>query len=247
MRKFFNSRLAAVAVGATILTVAAGTGGAVAGAMVTSEDIKNQSIESWDIAHNGVGKSEVRRDSVGWYGELNEFTRNKITDLAGKDGAQGPQGPEGPQGPQGPQGDPASDVLGGLAADEQFVGNIASIGGSFADRATELGSFELEPGTYLVSSDGFFITNDATSGGTRMQLAIRGMDGSKWGVDYGTCFTNLISTLEKREATCNTTRAVEVAETTTVKVYGFGYADDQGSADSGKVDAAAFVSAVRVG
>jgi hypothetical protein len=235
---------AAAVLGITLSSVA------VADDYVTSHDIKNQSIQSWDISADGVGSSEIRKDSIGWYGELNQYTRDKITSLAGqdgKDGEQGPKGEKGDKGEKGEPGDPATDVLGSSVVAETFNGNVASIGGSFADRATELGTFDLQAGTYLISSDGFFITNQATSGETRMQLAIRGVDGSKWGQDYGTCFTGLISQLQGREATCNTTRTITVESPMTVEVYGFGYADDQGSADSGKVDVAASTSVVKVG
>lgn len=129
---------------------------------------------------------------------------------------------------------------------------VANIGGSFGKftetvRATELATVTLEPGTYVVTADGFFVTNDATSGLTRMQLALRVDDGSEWGVDHGTCFTGAVSVLADREASCSTTRVVEVEESTDVVVYGFGYQDDQGSADSGKIDATAHVTALSVG
>ena len=80
-----------------------------------------------------------------------------------------------------------------------------------------------------------------------MQLALRVDDGTDWGVDYGTCFTGAVSALADREASCSTTRVVEVDEPTEVLVFGFGYQDDLGSADSGKVDATAHVTAVSVG
>lgn len=218
----FRSRTIAVTAGAAILAVAGSTG-AVAGSLVNSADIKNDSVRSADVKDGNLRMKDLK-----------PAVADRI-----KEG--------GPQGPQGPQGDPASDVLGSSVVNETFSANVANIGGSFTTRATQAGTFELQPGTYLLSTDGFFITNDTTSGMTRMQVAVRGQDGSQWGSDLGTCFTGLISTLANREATCNTTRTVVIGETTTVDVKAFGYADNQGSADSGKVDAMLSVSAVKIG
>ena len=80
-----------------------------------------------------------------------------------------------------------------------------------------------------------------------MQLAIRVADGSTFGEDAGTCFTGLMSTLPQREGTCHTTRVLTLAQEQTINVKAFGYADDTGSADSGKVDVATYVSVIKVG
>ncbi|MEZ5094637.1 hypothetical protein [Nocardioides sp.] len=209
-----------LALAAAVALVAVSAGGAVADRLINSSDVENNSLRAVDLAPNSVKKSELAPGTVGW-SKINGPTKDRLKH---------------------------ADVLGSSAvALTTTTTPIVNIGGSFASRSTELGSFTLEPGTYLVSSDGFFISTEATSGGTRMQLAIRGVDGSTWGADFGTCFTGLISTLKDREATCNTTRTVTVDAEMTVKVIGFGYADDQGSADSGKLTGTAFVSAVKVG
>lgn len=97
----FKSRTAAVVIGAIILAVGA-TGGAVAAGQLTGEDIENGSIKKVDLGKN----------SVGWLGELNQATRDKIKSFAGEDGedgqdgAQGPAGPAGPKGEKGDKGDP---------------------------------------------------------------------------------------------------------------------------------------------
>ena len=115
-----KNRIAAVAAGALLLTSVAGMGGAVAGSLITGKDIKNGTVTKADLGKN----------SVGWGGELNKHTRDKIKSLAGQDGedgtdgkdgrdgvngkdgapgATGPAGPAGPagaQGPAGPKGEP---------------------------------------------------------------------------------------------------------------------------------------------
>ncbi|MFT3871705.1 MAG: hypothetical protein QM714_03525 [Nocardioides sp.] len=78
-----------------------------------------------------------------------------------------------------------------------------------------------------------------------VSFALRVDDGSPWGLDFGTCFAP-VSPAKDRESTCSSTRIVSVTDPTAVLVYAFGYSDDTGSADSGKIDAKAFVTAVRV-
>lgn len=124
---------------------------------------------------------------------------------------------------------------------------ITNIGGSFATLHTDLGSFKLRAGTYLISGDGFFHSDTATSGLTRLQLAIRGDDGSTFGQDYGTCFTGLASATANREASCTTVRTVTLSAPQTINVQAFGYADDTGSADSGKFVVTPNVSVIKIG
>lgn len=152
---------------ASLALVASATTGAVAGRLITSEDIKNGTITSADLG----------RGSVGWRGELKKKTRQKIKELAGQDGAPGPQGPAGetgptgpagergpigPRGPQGLQGDPGADGVGELVA-WQFYGESAV--GAPVDRGGE--PFTVlppsgadivlsDPGVYRVSIRGYF-------------------------------------------------------------------------------------------
>ena len=106
---------------------------------------------------------------------------------------------------------------------------VTNIGGSFATRATVADTYTLPAGTHQISTEGFFISTAATSGNTRLQVAVRGAGGQ----DFGTCFTARASVLAGREATCSTTRVATVTQPTQVTVWVFGYAEDQGSADSG--------------
>lgn len=87
-----RGRQAATIAGVAAAGLALSAGGAVAADLVTSADIKNQTIRSGDIGANEVGASELRPDavrgkhlargSVGYYGQLNDFTRNKIEAMA---------------------------------------------------------------------------------------------------------------------------------------------------------------------
>jgi hypothetical protein len=89
-----RGRQAATVAGIAAAGLALSAGGAVAADLVTSADIKNQTIRSGDIGANEVGASELRPDavrgkhlapgSVGYYGQLNDFTRDKIEAMAAK-------------------------------------------------------------------------------------------------------------------------------------------------------------------
>lgn len=245
-----------------------GMGTATAARLITGDRIANNTITSDNLAANSVGKSELQNGIVkdgkdgkdgevgpqGPAGESGAAGAEGVRGLQGADGATGPAGPagapgapgapgaQGPQGPQGVPGAPASDVAGkveGYLTTAPALINL--IGGTFSTRATQLGSLTLPAGKYVLTGNAFFGSQQAVSGKTRLQLALRTAGGD----DVGTCFTGATSPLVNREITCSTTRVVEFASETVVNVYGFGYADDQGSADSGKFGVASYVTAVR--
>ncbi len=117
-----NSRITAVAIGAAVL-VGASSFGAVAAKLVTSEDIKNQTIRSVDIGAGEVGRSELADNAVTGRqvkdGSLyaKAFSDTALEALKGNTGAQGPKGDTGAQGPKGETGaDADMSVVNGLAA-----------------------------------------------------------------------------------------------------------------------------------
>jgi hypothetical protein len=256
-----NHRVAAVAAGAAIL-VGFGSFGAVASGMITSADIKNHEVKTADIDRGAVGSGKIEDGSV----KMRDLDPSTVSELQGgktagdapqgakgEKGDTGPQGPAGAQGPKGDQGAPGRDGFTVLSANSTggpvTIENIGGSFGKFSDhsvRATEVDSFVLPAGTHQLTSNGFFHSTEKTSGLTRLQLALRVDDGTAWGEDFGTCFTDAASPLADREATCSTTRVVSVADDTLVKVYAFGYDDNQGSTDSGKFTASAYTSAVKV-
>lgn len=224
MQKFLNNRLALVAL-VVVALFAIGTAGATAAQLINSKDIKDNSIKSRDL-RDGTIKTQ----------DLNAATIEAL------------------KGPQVAAAPPVQTPLGAqlVANEASAVTVIADIGGSFGKftgtvRATKLDEVALPPGTYQLSADGFFHSTVATSGQTRLQLAVRVNDGSDWGLDFGTCFTGAASPLADREATCSSTRVVTLAAPALVEVFAFGYADDQGAADSGKFVAQSFLSAIEVG
>lgn len=107
-------RVGAVVTGASVLVILGGVGGAVAGTLVTSAAIKNETIQARDIGPGAVTRSEVRNGSLG-IDDLSAFVQGELAKQA-QDGAQGPAGPAGetgPVGPQGPAGPPGADGLDG--------------------------------------------------------------------------------------------------------------------------------------
>ena len=101
-----NNRVLAVVAGAGIL-VASSSVGAVAAKMITSEDIKNGTIQSQDIGKGEVQKSDIASNSVGASeivpGSVN--LRSLSDDATASLTAQGPVGPQGPKGDKGDQGE----------------------------------------------------------------------------------------------------------------------------------------------
>ncbi|WP_269801725.1 collagen-like triple helix repeat-containing protein [Nocardioides allogilvus] len=191
--------------------------------------------------------------AVGPAGAKGEAGAAGAAGAKGDTGAPGAPGAKGDTGAPGAPGAPGAVLVDlGPAARTADV-NVVNIGGGFNEAgrgATQVSTFTLTQGTYLLSSDAFFISKPltTTSGLTRLQLAIRGVDGSTFGSDLGTCFTGLASTLAQREATCNTTRIVRVdVPSLVVNVKAFGYADDQGQADSGKFNVTTNISALKIG
>jgi hypothetical protein len=93
----FRSRTAAVAAGAAVL-VGVSSFGAVAGSLVTSKDIKNDTVRSVDVHDNGLYMRDLS------HGVQKRINASGPQGLKGDTGAQGPQGATGAQGPQGATG-----------------------------------------------------------------------------------------------------------------------------------------------
>lgn len=106
----------------------------------------------------------------------------------------------------------------------------------------------LQPGTYLVNGYAFFDRiDDSTPSTPILQIAVRGIDGSQWGADYGTAYTGEFPSKGDLEQTASSTRVVTVTQETEVEVFVFGYNADQSANGSGNYTADVSVSAVRIG
>ncbi|MBP2356616.1 hypothetical protein JOF29_007726 [Kribbella aluminosa] len=130
---------------------------------------------------------------------------------------------------------------------------IKTLGGKYFDGFTELGSFKLQKGTWLVNTSVTFNRAAAGAAGSMPQVGLRiGQDptaagDAKWGTDVGTVGGVAISPAKGHDLFGSTVKVVMVTAETTVGVYGFGYNQDQGSAGGGEITAAASIVAVQVG
>lgn len=213
-----------------------------AGGVGTSE-VRNQSLQSGDIAEGGVGASEVRNGSLTSQ-DLNPATAK--TYLLGKkadaDNAAQDEKIEALEA----EGDDVGATVGAHLGSDATP--IAKIGGSFAANATLLDTQHLSAGKYLVNTYAFFdrVDNGQASSPV-LQVAVRGADGSTWGADYGTAFTGEFPATGNLEQTASSTRYVTVPEGgLDVSVYGFGYNADQSANGSGNYTVTADVSFVPV-
>lgn len=94
------AKIGIITAGAAI--VLGGGSGAIAASLVTSADIKNQTIQSRDISSDGVGTSELRNDDV-QERDLSPAVREQLG-VAGPQGEQGIAGPSGADGVDGEDG-----------------------------------------------------------------------------------------------------------------------------------------------
>ncbi|MFD7157986.1 hypothetical protein ACFV9C_25520 [Kribbella sp. NPDC059898] len=130
---------------------------------------------------------------------------------------------------------------------------IKTLGGKYFDGFTPLGTFKLPKGTWLVNTSVTFNRAAAGVAGSMPQVGLRiGQDpnasgDAKWGIDVGTVGGVAISPAKGHDLFGSTVKVVTVTGDTTVGVYGFGYNQDQGSAGSGEITAAASIVAVQVG
>jgi hypothetical protein len=114
------SRVGVVAVAAVAL-VASATGGAVADRLITSDDIKNHTIERQDMADGAVGP-RILRDNGVHLKHLSPTIRGRLAAA----GARGPAGPAGPAGTVGPAG--AAGVSGYEIVVESVTGPSGTVG-----------------------------------------------------------------------------------------------------------------------
>lgn len=206
MSKSF-SRVAAVVAGAVIVASAGGAGAAVAGKLIGSADIKDESIKSKDIRDGQV----------------------RAADLSGKVNADIAAAGE-------------SNVQTTELAEAKA---ITHIGGPINDNFTDLDTgLTLAPGTYTVTVSGSFESANAAADGTPAvypQLSLwldKNNDGDfTWQDGEGDISPNAeMPAAAKRHISVSGTTVITLTEETPVKLLGFGYDANQGSARSGEIN-----------
>lgn len=228
-----------------------GGASATAGSLITSRDIKNNTVQSSDIKDESIrmrdlAEAVVKRIDAYKAGQVGPIGERGPVGTAGKDGQPGPVGPKGDKGAQGPRGEAATDLLGAGSIVFDNSGLIQNIGGSFSTRATHFGTFALIPGRYLINTSAFFDRVDnAQASSPQLQVALRG-DG-EYTREMGTILTGNFPATGDREMTGSTSQVVQVEDDTVVTVKVFGYNNDGSATGSGNYAANVQVFAVKIG
>lgn len=168
-----SGRAVAVAGALAVTLLVGATSGAVAGRLVTSQDIQDGTIRSVDLGTNAVKNKNIGRGQVNWWKSLSAPTRRHIQSLvqagpqgepgaAGAPGAPGPAGPQGPRGLRGPEGPTGGGVVAWDQYDASHFEAVDVDPGSLFPyvRLTGDENDEIElpgPGTYLVSVQAVFV------------------------------------------------------------------------------------------
>lgn len=231
-----------------------GGASATAGSLITSHDIKNNTVQSSDIKDETVrmrdlAEAVVKRIDAYKAGQVGPVGEQGPVGTTGKDGQPGPKGDKGDKGEkgaQGPRGEAATDLLGAGSIVFDNSGLIQNIGGSFSTRATHFGTFALIPGRYLINTSAFFDRVDnAQASSPQLQVALRG-DG-EYTREMGTILTGNFPATGDREMTGSTSQVVQVEDDTVVTVKVFGYNNDGSATGSGNYAANVQVFAVKIG
>ncbi|UUI67291.1 hypothetical protein NP095_08715 [Aeromicrobium duanguangcaii] len=249
-------KVAAVASAAAMLLVGFSGGGAQAAKWITGSQVKNESLTGADIKNGSLGQKELSAGIQQRLAEVKKLKalKNGVDGKPGTNGADGKDGVDGKDGTDGVDGKDGTDGVDGTNFELTYANTfpqvtIANIGGSFASRATTVGSFELPAGKYLVQTDALFRHNGTTpTAAPSLQAALRVADDSAWGLDAGSIFATLPgATAYEREAQGTSLRVITLTETKTVKVSAFGYNPDGSAAGSGGFAADITVAVQKVG
>lgn len=267
-----GKNVARVAVaGLAVVGLAVGLGGGATAAAPAPIPNAKDSVTGWNVKDGTIYAADLGPGMVKWFtggpynNSVNSYTV-KDGSLAEADldaalkakvnqvgtGEQGPAGPKGDTGAQGPAGDPATDAFGKEGGSLTIAPKaIATIGGSWATGKTELGTFTLPAGKYLINSAVMFDRLDANENGyvtpttdTMPQFALRYGSTNE---DAGTVMGSPVSKAGFVELTGSSTKAVTLTEETTITAYGFGYNEDRSSFGGGQIKVGGTVAAVRIG
>lgn len=195
-----SSKVGLAVLAASTMFVIGGASGAVAGKLITGNQIAKNTITAENLAKDSVGRSELAPGVV----------EDGVDGADGEDGATGPAGPAGAPGPKGDKGEPGtpgapgSDGAKGEKGDPGVVSvqelwtshddsHAIAMGGHWVVPVAPNGSgdsevpvltFELDPGTYLLDVTAQFF------GGTASNIDVvdyggGDVSGTDYGIDYG--------------------------------------------------------------
>lgn len=167
--------------------------------------------------------------------------RRLTVNVVANEGRPGEPGPPGEQGPPGEPGLPGAVDVVSASLGSPVV--IEHIGGPINDRNTDLDvGLTLEPGTYLVTVSGAFISEVEYSGSATVwpQLSLwldRNGDGTfQWQEGEGDISPNAVMPAQAdRHISVSGSSVITLDAPTYVGLLGFGYDSEQGSARSGEI------------
>jgi hypothetical protein len=208
MRSFRPSGKAVLAAGALAVTLAvAGTSGAIAGSLITSQDIKNGTIQTKDLKDDAVTNGKLAPGAVDWNRSLSAAAKEQIQSFV-SEGVPGPQGPRGPRGSDGASG---ADGMGKIVFWDYFGLSQSEPDGTAYELPPMNGQRLLldEPGDYLVTMRGVTQLSGPDDFGTAIVV---GDPSSGGGIDsiFNACTAGGMLSVGIPIATCNTSFPISV-------------------------------------
>lgn len=220
-KKILNTKTGRLAVAGVIaasavlgVSIAANAAGGT-GCKTLTYPLCARSVASTQVVDNSLTGADIKTNSLGWT-DLDGNTQAQIRKGDGKGGAQS------------------------LFENGKAPKTIANIGGTFSTRHTQVGTFTLPKGTWLVNlSAKFNRTTAAAAGAPEVQpmLQIVGAD------QYVTIGGNDISPALDADLFGSAVGLITVTADTTFTVNAFGYAADRSDAGSGQITVVANVVA----
>jgi hypothetical protein len=217
MRSFHPSGKAVLAAGALAVTLAvAGTSGAIAGSLVTSQDIKNGTIQTKDLKNDAVTNGKIAAGAVDWDKSLSAAAKEQIQSFV----SEGVPGPQGPRGPRGSEGAPGADGMGKVVFWDYFGLQEPDLGSGdgFGYELPPLHGQPIEldqPGDYLLTMRGI----TATDGGDLTDtLIFAGEPDDEFDLFFDSCIPSASLSTALSITTCSTTIPVSVQPGQTVEL-----------------------------
>jgi len=238
--RVWASRLGKIVV-AGFVVVAVGGGGAVAATTLAAPNsvdtaaIQDGAVTYPKIGLNSVASSRIQDGGVAWP----DLAVDSVSGYKVKDGTIAE--PDLSAGVVAKLNAPDGDVNGASTLKAAYNNvTVENVGGSWLTRKTDLGSFTLPAGTWVINASAKFSRTVADETDplyqTRPQLAVRAFptEANPFGQDFGTVM-NTIAPYVNADMFGSDSKRVVLTGETTFTVAAFGYQDNRGSDDSGKI------------
>jgi fibronectin type III domain protein len=207
----------------------------------TNQEVIRETVNGSSLILKGLSAGtayDVRASAVKG-GKAYPWTATNLFITKAEQGPQGDPGPQGDQGPAGQQGPSGVVSTGTNQLVSSSQGDQVQTGGSFSKRSTEVGSVQLDAGTYLINVNAVATPDATTSGDVFPQLEVyqAQFSGSNWSDDLFNVGNGAIENPTATELSqgnlingfLSASDEVTVpAGGETLYLYAFGYDTDQG-------------------